>query len=124
MNINLDRPIRKCFYTQYQSKKNYIPACISKPKRIFCHVCKEYTECIEPILIKRYNIKAFALLLMCEKCNQLKSDSFTDIPREKFNLFYFNLERNKSYLNYVPDDNKNMHRILDDIYDIIKGRFN
>ena len=26
-----------------------------KPKGIYFHGCKEYTQCIEPILIRRYN---------------------------------------------------------------------
>ena len=35
----------------------------TRPKRMYCHDCKEYTESIEPIIIRRYNTYVFAFCL-------------------------------------------------------------
>ena len=45
----------------------------NKPKRMYCHECKEYTQSIEPILIRRYNKQTFSILAICEKCSEIKN---------------------------------------------------
>ena len=32
------------------------------PKGIYCHECKEYTQNIKPILIRRYNKQTFTIV--------------------------------------------------------------
>ena len=75
-----------------------------KPWRIYCHECNEFTKCIEPIILRRYNIYNFCIYAMCEKCTLLKSIAFTDFHYQKFPLDYFNLPINKPYLNYIITD--------------------
>ena len=39
-----------------------------KPWKIFCHDCNVYTESIEPIIIRKYNIQSSGIFATCDKC--------------------------------------------------------
>ena len=54
------------------SNKNFGSSVCHKPKRMYCHECKNYTKSIEPTLIRRYNKQTFSILAKCEKCNEIK----------------------------------------------------
>ena len=51
---------------------NFINSICHKPKGIYCHECKQYTQSIEPILIRRYNKQTFAIVTVCNKCGNTK----------------------------------------------------
>ena len=74
-----------------------------KPKGIYCHECKEYTQSIEPILIRRYNKQTFAIVTVCNKCDNTKQCSMSDDFYEKFPLYYFDLKLSKFYINEIKD---------------------
>ena len=66
-----------------------------KPYRIYCHDCNEFTESIELIILRRYQIHNFCIYAICEKCKLLKSIALTDFYYKKFPIYYFNLIINK-----------------------------
>ena len=75
-----------------------------KPWRIFCYICKLYTESIEPIIIRRSNSHSFAFLAACNNCENLKTLALSYYNCEKFPRDYINLPLHKSYLNNVVTD--------------------
>lgn len=85
-----------------------------KPKRIFCYDCNESTDCVEPIIIRRYQTHSFSILATCKVCNQLKSWAITDFYKTKFPSYFFDLKLNKSFLNYIGNK-----KIIDEIYLLI-----
>ena len=90
-----------------------------KPWRIFCHECNEFTESIEPIILRSYNIHNFFIYAMCEKCTLLKSIALTNFHYHQFPFDYFNLPINKPYLKYIVTDKGEKRNILKDLYSII-----
>ena len=56
----------------------------NKTKNIFCYECNKYTESIEPIIIRRYQVHSFSISVMCQKCKGLKSWSITDFFMKNF----------------------------------------
>ena len=50
--------------------------------KIFCYECNEYTESIETIIFRRYQVHRFSLIVICQKCKELKSCSITDFCHE------------------------------------------
>ena len=89
------------------------------PYRIYCHKCNEYTESIEPIILRRYQIHNFCIYAMCEKCKLLTSIALTDFYYQKFPMDYFNLPINKPYLNYIITKQGEKRNILSDLFSII-----
>ena len=47
------------------SNYNFGGSVCHKHKGIYCHECKEYTQSIELILIRRYNNQTFAIVTVC-----------------------------------------------------------
>ena len=72
-----------------------------KPKGIYCHECKKYTQSIEPILIRRYNKQTFANVTVCIKCDNTKQSSMSNNFYEKFPPYYFNFNLSKFYINEI-----------------------
>ena len=75
-----------------------------KPKRMYCHECKDYTQSIEPILIRRYNKQTFSILAKCEKFNEIKNIALSDDFYKKFPPYYFDLKLSKFFLNEITDN--------------------
>ena len=48
------------------------------PWRIYFHECNEYTESIEPIILRRYQVDNFCIYAICDKCKLLKIIALTD----------------------------------------------
>ena len=84
-----------CFYNSKSVYKT------RNPYRIYFHECNEYTESIEPIILRKYQIHNFCIYALCEKCKLLKCMALTDFYYQKFPMDYFNLPINKQYLNYI-----------------------
>ena len=74
------------------------------PWRIYFHECNEYTESIEPIILRRYQVDNFCIYAICDKCKLLKIIALTDFQYKKFPINYLNLPINKPYLNYIITD--------------------
>ena len=91
----------------------------TRPKRIYCHDCREYTESIEPIIIRRYNTYGFAILSLCNKCQKLKQCSISDEYHVKFPSYYFDLKSSKFYMNEIEDNNGIKHKLEKDLFYII-----
>ena len=66
--------------------------------------CKEYTQSIEPILIRRYNKQTFSILAKCEKCNEIKNIALSDDFHKKFPPYYFDFKLFKFFLNEITDN--------------------
>ena len=49
------------------SNNDFCSAVCHKPKGIYWHECKIYTQSIEHILIWRYNKQSFAIVRVCNK---------------------------------------------------------
>ena len=77
---------------------DFISSKCHKSKRMQCHECKEYTQSIEPILIRRYNRQTFSILAKCEKCNEIKNIALSDDFCKKFPPYSFNLKLSKNCL--------------------------
>ena len=90
-----------------------------KPKGIYCHECKEYTQSIEPILIRRYNKQTFAIVTVCKKCDNTKQCSMSDDFYEQFPLYYFDLKLSKFYINEIKDKNGIKHKLEKDLFYLI-----
>ena len=92
------------------------------PKNIFCKSCRDYTICIEPIIIRRYHERTFNILVMCAKCKNLKSCAMSDYNNDRFPDYFFDLPLGMSYFNYVPDGQGQNRRIINSISYTINGR--
>ena len=90
-----------------------------KLKGIYCHECKEYTQSIEPIFIRRYSKQTFAILTVCKKCDNTKQCSMSDDFYEKFPLYYFDLKLSKFYINEIKDNNGIKHKLEKDLFYLI-----
>ena len=90
-----------------------------KPKGIYCHECKEYTQSIEPILIRRYNKQIFAIVAVCKKFDNTKQCSMSDGFYEKFPLYYFDIKLSKFYINEIKDKNGIKHKLDKDLFYLI-----
>ena len=90
-----------------------------KPKRMYCHECKDYTQSIEPILNRRYNKQTFSILAKCEKCNEIKNIALSDDFYKKFPLYYFDLKLSKFFLNEITDNYNIKHKIEKDLFYLI-----
>ena len=71
----------------FGSHNMYWRSVCHKPKRMYCHECKEYTQSIQPILIRTYNRQTFAIVAVCKKCHNTKQCSMSDDLYEKFSLY-------------------------------------
>ena len=74
---------------QLSGKYDIIRRTNNKTKNIFCYECGEYNESIKPIIIRRYQVHSFFLIVICQKCKGLKSCYITDFRHEKFSRHYF-----------------------------------
>ena len=74
------------------------------PWRIFRYDCNLYTESIKPIILRRNNTHSFALLIACEKCDNIKTLALSDYNFEKFPFDYFNLPLHKAFVNNTITD--------------------
>ena len=90
-----------------------------KPKEIYCHECKEYTQSIEPILIRRYNKQTFAIVTVCKKCDNTKQCLMSDDFYVKFPLYYFDLKLSKFYINEIKDKNGIKLKLEKDLFYLI-----
>ena len=120
-------------YQSYDNVKNYIHDRIKSPsllntslmpvntilKRMYCHDCREYTDSIEPIIIRRYNTYVFAILSLCNKCQKLKQCSISDEYHVKFSSYYFDLKSSKFYMNEIEYNNGIKHKLDKDLFYII-----
>ena len=68
---------------------NFGSSVCHKPKRMFCHECKQYTQSIEPILIRRYNKQTFSILAKCDKCSEIKNIALSDDFYKKISSLLF-----------------------------------
>ena len=84
-------------------------------KNIFCYECDEYTESIEPVIFRRYQVHSFSITVMCQKCIKLKSWSITDFFHEKFPRHYFDLKLCTCYMNEFTDKHRIKHNIQNKI---------
>ena len=91
----------------------------TRPKRIYYHDCKEYTENIKPIIIRRYNTYFFAILSLCNKCQKLKQCSISDEHHVKFPSYYFDLKSSKFYMNEIEHNIGIKHKLEKDSFYII-----
>ena len=80
------------------SNNDFVSSVCHKPKRMYCHECKAYTQSIEPILIRRYNKQTFSILAKCEKCNKIKNIALSDDFYKTFPPYYFHLKLSKFFL--------------------------
>ena len=88
-------------------------------KGIYCHECKQYTQSIEPILIRKYNKQTFPIVTLCKKCGNTKQCLMSDDLYEKFTLYYYDLKLSKFYINEITDNNGIKHKIEKDLFYLI-----
>ena len=91
----------------------------TRPKRMYCHDCREYTESIEKIIIRRYNTYVVAILSLCNKCQKLKQCSISDEHHVKFPSYYFDLKLSKFYMKQIEDNNGIKHKLEKILFYII-----
>ena len=84
-----------------------------------CYDCKSYTESIEPIIIRRYNIQSFGIFATCDKCLTFKTLALKDFYYEKFPRDYFNLPLGKPFINNIITNKGEKRNILKDLFYII-----
>lgn len=85
-------------------------------KHVYCLRCKEKTKSIEPVIIRRYNTFHFNLIVLCDKCKQLKSTLIDDSNRSKLPDYFFYLPFNAYYMNYIYEKSGIKHEIINDIF--------
>ena len=56
----------------------------NKTKKIIGYECNEYTESIEPIIFRRYQVHSLFLIVIYQKCKGVKACCITDFFHEKF----------------------------------------
>ena len=82
-----------------------------KPKIMYCHECKEYTQNSKLFLIRRYNKQTFSILAKCEKCNEIKNIALSDDFYKKSLNYYFDLKLSKEFFNEITDNYGIKHKI-------------
>ena len=90
----------------------------TRHKRMYCYNCGEYTQSIEPLIIRKYKKSVFAILSMCNKCKKLKQCSFSTEHHVKFPSYYFDSKSSKFYFNEIDNNNKNK-KFEKDLFDLI-----
>ena len=106
----------ECIHSKQLSEKyDIIRRTNNKTKNLFCYECGEYTESIEPIIIRQYQVHSFSLIVICQKCKGLKSCFITDFRHEKFSRHYFDLKLSRYYMNEFIDKNGIKHNIKNEI---------
>ena len=78
-----------CVRSDIHNKIKGFDSVNTRPKRMFCHECNDYTKSIEPIIIRRYNTYVFAILSKCDNCNKLKQCPISDEHHIKFPSLLF-----------------------------------
>ena len=87
----------------------------NKTKNIFCYEYNKYTESIEFIIIRKYQVHSFSITVMCQKCKELKSWSITNFFHEIFPRHYFDLKLSRCYMNEFTDKKGIKHNIKNEI---------
>ena len=98
-----NRSMTVIFDDDYKSNYNtYINKSKTRiPWRIFCYDWKSYTESIESIIIRRYNIQSFGIFATCDICKTFKTLALKDFYYEKFPRDYFNFPLGKQFMNDI-----------------------
>ena len=93
--------------------KNNFKYLNTKIKMLFCYICKEYTESIEPYVIKRVGDR-FALATLCKNCSMTKNRFLTNDEMELLPLKSYNLPKNTLFINHYAHKGKtyNFHQIM------------